>query len=485
MQKGTIAMVQEASSPASAGVPVLPVITALLAIGIFAFDTFSTYGMAAAVLYSVVVLLSVKFLQRRGILLVSVGCAALAIFSYVLAHSQDPDPDPFARLLVSLLAIGVTAFLALKNRSDAAVLYGQAQLLDLTHDTIFVRDMNNCITYWNHGAELLYGWTRGEALGKATHKLMQTVFPAPLEEINADLHRSGHWEGELVHTKRDGQHRVVASRWSLQRDDRGRPVAILETNNDITARKQAEEKILEAQAELSHITRVTTLGEFSATIAHEVNQPLAAIVTNGQICLRLLEQDPLDLAEMRDAIHAIVGDGRRASEIIQRIRGLARKTRPEKVALDINDVINEVIPLVHREMLSHRVSLRLELASMLPPVRGDRVQLQQVIINLAVNGMEAMAPVTDRPRELIIRSQQDDSSQVLVAVKDSGIGIDPEHLNQLFKAFFTTKPSGMGMGLSICRTIIENHGGTLSALPNAGPGATLQFTLRSLQEATS
>jgi signal transduction histidine kinase len=196
-------------------------------------------------------------------------------------------------------------------------------------------------------------------------------------------------------------------------------------------------------------------------------------------------QVPLDLAEMHDAINAIVGDGRRASEIIQRLRGLARKTRPEKVALNINDVINELIPLVHREMLSHRVSLRLELAPMLPLVKGDRVQLQQVIINLAVNAMEAMAPVTDRPRELIIRSQQGDSGQVLIAVKDTGMGIDPEDMNQLFKAFFTTKPSGMGMGLSICRTIVENHGGTLTALPNAGPGATLQFTLQSFQEAKS
>ena len=149
------------------------------------------------------------------------------------------------------------------------------------------------------------------------------------------------------------------------------------------------------------------------------------------------------------------------------------------MALNINDAISEVIPLVQQDVRRHRVSLRLDLAPALPAVLGDRVQLQQVILNLMVNGMDAMAPVTDRPHELVVRSQLDDSGQVLVAVQDSGIGIDPENVNKLFNAFFTTKPSGMGMGLSICRSIIEDHGGTLWASRNAGPGATFQFTLPS------
>ena len=181
----------------------------------------------------------------------------------------------------------------------------------------------------------------------------------------------------------------------------------------------------------------------------------------------------------------MISSGRRASEIIQRLRALSRKTETQKVALDINDAISEVIPLVQQEVLSHRVSLRLDLAPTLPAVLGDRVQLQQVIINLIVNGMEAMAPVTDRSRELVVRSQLDDSGQVLVAVEDSGVGIDPENAKQLFNAFFTTKSSGMGMGLSICRSIIENHGGRLWASRNAGPGATFQFTLQSSQEVRS
>src|SRR4029077_15432058 len=164
----------------------------------------------------------------------------------------------------------------------------QASLLNLTHDTVFVRDMNDLITYWNRGAEELYGWQREEAIGQVSHQFMQTIFPAPLEEINEELLRTGRWEGELTQTKREGRQVVVASRWSLQRDEQERPAAILETNNDITERKRAEESLNKAQAALAHVTRVMTMGELAASIAHEINQPLAAAVTNGSACTRWL-----------------------------------------------------------------------------------------------------------------------------------------------------------------------------------------------------
>jgi C4-dicarboxylate-specific signal transduction histidine kinase len=247
-------------------------------------------------------------------------------------------------------------------------------------------------------------------------------------------------------------------------------------------RKRAEEALHKTQTELAHVARMTTLGELTASIAHEVNQPLAAIVTNGDVCMRWLDREVPDLAEVREALHDMISNGRRASEIIHRLRALSRSAEIQKVALDINDAISEVIPLLQHEVFSHRVSLRLELALTLPAVLGDRVQLQQVIINLIVNGMEAMAPVTDRSRELVVRSQLDASGEVLIAVEDSGIGIDPENAKRLFNAFFTTKPSGMGMGLSICRSIIENHGGRLWASRNAGHGATFQFALPSRPE---
>jgi C4-dicarboxylate-specific signal transduction histidine kinase len=229
--------------------------------------------------------------------------------------------------------------------------------------------------------------------------------------------------------------------------------------------------------ELARATRVTTLGELTASIAHEVNQPLAAVVNAAAACRRWLDGGTPNLEEARCAVDWIVNEGNRASEVIRRVRALANKTDIEKVPLDINDVIKEVIALVQREMDSHRVSLRMELAPVLAMILGDRVQLQQVIINLVMNGIEAMQSITDRPRELVIRSHQDETHRVLVTVTDSGVGISVENADRLFNAFFTTKSSGMGMGLSICRSIIEAHGGRLWATANVPHGATFQFAL--------
>jgi two-component system, LuxR family, sensor kinase FixL len=353
----------------------------------------------------------------------------------------------------------------------------RAALLDLTHDTVFVRDLSDVITYWNRGAEEQYGWKREEATGQVTHQLTQTIFPAPLEEINAELLGTGRWEGELIHTKRDGTKVVVASRWSLQHDAQGNPLAILETNNDITERRQAEEALNKAQAELAHITRMMTMGELAASIAHEVNQPLTAVITNANACARWLSGQSPNLGEAREAISRIVRDGNRASEVIKRIRAMLKKTAPQKSHLDINEAIREIIALAQSEARRNRVLLTADLAAGLPPVLADRVQLQQVALNLIINGIEAMRSVTDRPRNLLVRTQRDESGHVMVSVQDSGTGIDPQNVDRLFDAFYTTKSEGMGMGLSISRSIIEAHGGQLWALANNGHGATLQFTL--------
>jgi C4-dicarboxylate-specific signal transduction histidine kinase len=263
-------------------------------------------------------------------------------------------------------------------------------------------------------------------------------------------------------------------------DSKGNFLGYRGTGTDVTAMiraDHAEQALRNAQAELAHVTRVTMLGEMTASIAHEINQPLAAIVANAEACLRWLNRVTPDLDAARTSVEWIVDDGNRAGEVIRHVRALANKTDLEKVPLDVNDVVREVIPLVQRELTSHQVLLRTELAPALPVVFGNRVQLQQVIINLVMNGIEAMESVTDRPRELAIRSHQVDRGQLLVSVMDHGVGISPEDADRLFNAFFTTKPGGMGIGLSICRSIVEAHGGRLSASSNQGPGATFQFVL--------
>jgi len=634
----------------------------------------------------------------------------------------------------------------------------QARLLDLTHDPVFTRGMDDQITYWNRGAEELYGWTREEALHKVSHQLIQTIFPAPLAGINAELLRTGRWEGELVNTKRDGTQVVVASRWSLQRDELGGPAAILETNNDITKSKRAEEaqlrlgaivassddaiisktlagvitswnagaqrifgyraeeavglpinilippdrldeesqiierlrrgqsvhhfetvrirkdgrkihvslaispikdaagqvigvskiarditerkraeaelreserryryifqstgvsiweedfsqvkmaiddlkaggvqdfrqylaahpefvsqaismvKILDvneatvelfaahdkhellasldkvftpetrevfagelialaegrtwfqsqaslktlkgdrisvvctitfptesdklnsvlvsimdtteqkraeealhkAQEELAHVTRVMTIGELVASIAHEVNQPLGAIVTNGHACVHLLSRQAPDLDKSREVVGRMIRDGMRASEVIKRIRDLLHKTQVEKARLNINETIQEVMALVGSEVLRNKVELKAELAADLPAVLGDRIQLQQVILNLILNAKDAMSGAQTNPRELEISSGKNSVGAVVVTVRDTGHGLEAKDVERIFDPFFTTKPEGMGLGLSISRTIIEAHGGTLWATQNEDKGATIQFLL--------
>jgi PAS domain S-box-containing protein len=244
---------------------------------------------------------------------------------------------------------------------------------------------------------------------------------------------------------------------------------------DITAARQASEALQKAQAELAHLSRVTTMGELTASIAHEINQPIAAVVTNGNAALRWLAQQPPNLDEVHEALSWIIRDANRAGAVIGRIRSLVNKTAEEMLPLDVNELIHNVLLLAHNEIDRGGVVVKTDLAE-LPAIVGDRVQLQQVILNLIINSIEAMAEVTNRRRELQIRSSMNAES-VLIQIQDSGPGWKTEHATFIFDAFFTTKKNGMGMGLAISRSIIEAHGGHLWATASAPHGAVLNFTI--------
>jgi C4-dicarboxylate-specific signal transduction histidine kinase len=254
---------------------------------------------------------------------------------------------------------------------------------------------------------------------------------------------------------------------------------------DVTERKRAEEereRLRQAQADLARVNRVTTMGELTASLAHEVNQPIAAAVTNANSCYRWLAADVPNLDKARAAAMRIVKDGTRAAEIIGRIRLLFQKGTQQLELVDVNEIIEEMIALLRGEATRYSISVQTELTADIPPVMGDRVQLQQVMMNLITNSVDAMKSV-DGKRDLAIRSQRADNEQLLVSVSDTGVGLPPEQVDQIFNAFFTTKAHGTGMGLRICRSIVESHGGRLWAGDNSPRGASFHFTLPSKIEA--
>jgi C4-dicarboxylate-specific signal transduction histidine kinase len=277
-------------------------------------------------------------------------------------------------------------------------------------------------------------------------------------------------ETELQHARDELQLRVEERTADLKRTNE----QLLE---EIAERKRAEDAYYEAQAELARVTRISALGALAASISHEVNQPLAAVVTNADACSMWLSSEPPNLEEARIAVDCIAQQGTRASDVVRKIRAMFTKGAPESTRFQVNELIAEVSALMQADTTRNQVALQTELASDLPAATGDRVQLQQVLVNLIQNGIEAMCAVTDRPRHIVIRSERLASNEVLVAVRDSGIGIAPRNERRIFDTFFTTKAQGTGMGLSISSSIIEAHGGRLWASANSDFGATLQFTL--------
>ena len=349
------------------------------------------------------------------------------------------------------------------------------RLVDSNIIGIVIWDFQGRIIEANHAFLDIVGYAREDLALLRWTELTPAEWRDVDDQAFAELHATGTVQPrEKEYFRKDGSRVPVLVARALFEWKRDEGVAFV---LDLTERKHVEGALRDAQANLAHVVRVTTLGELVASIAHEVNQPLAAVKANAEACLRWLDRETPDLDAARRSVEWVMDDSNRANEVIGRVRSLAKKTDLEMVPLDINHVVREVVALVQRELTSHQASLRLELEPALPMILGDRVQLQQVMINLVMNGAEAMQSVTDRPRELMIRSSQDETQQVLVGVTDSGVGISAENADRLFNPFFTTKSGGMGMGLSICRSIMEAHGGRLWATANVPHGATFQFTL--------
>jgi PAS domain S-box-containing protein len=312
-------------------------------------------------------------------------------------------------------------------------------------------------------------------------RLLETIHPDDRDDFRQSwqgaLSSGEPFEGEWRVRGADGLYRLFFTRGVALHDTDGKPVRWYGTNTDIEERKHTEQALMKMQAELAHLSRVLTMGELTSSIAHEVNQPLTAMVTYGNACLEWLSADPPNLKEARQAVERIIKDGTRAGAVLVRIRALFKKEAPLRDWLDMNEVIHELTVFLRDEALRDHITLRTELCADLPKIRGDRVQLQQVVLNLIMNGMDAMRGGPGGRKELLISSQKEGATAILIRVKDCGGGLSGEIAEQIFDPFFTTKPQGIGMGLSISRSIIESHNGRLWAASSPSGGAVFQFTI--------
>jgi PAS domain S-box-containing protein len=380
------------------------------------------------------------------------------------------------------------------KRAERALRRSEAYLAGaqkLTHTGTWASDASSRPLYWSEEVFQIFGFDpkhgfppRDQLLQRVhpddrdrfSHALQKTID----EKVDAEVeYRVGLPDGTIRHVQALAHPVVNADRAVVE---------VVGTIVDITERKRAEEereRLGQLEADLAHINRVSMMGELAASIAHEVNQPLSGIVSNASASLRWLNGGAPDLQEIREALGDIVRDGKRAGEVIARIRGLTRRAEAPVQKLDLNETIREVLEIVRDEAKKNNVIIQTRFVDELFPVSGDRVQLQQVLLNLVMNGMEAMGSVGEGKRELLITTANDSDEQIAVSVKDSGIGLSPETAEKIFDPFYTTKASGMGMGLSISRSIIRRHGGRLWATANQGAGTTFHFTLPKYQEQES
>jgi PAS domain S-box-containing protein len=391
---------------------------------------------------------------------------------------------------VGLLAQAFTLMSARLRETLQGLRRSEAKLEEaqrVAHLGYWERDLDTNRITWSDETHRIHGLTPGEGT-IALAAMLERIHPEDRSiwgQATAEALQGGRrYDVEYRVVRPDGEVRIVHSEGDVIRDESGRPRSVFGTIQDLTERKGAEEALREVQAELERANRVTTIGQLTASVAHEVSQPIAAAVTNAQAALRWLRAQRPDLEEVRQALERIVRDANRAGDVIGGIRAMIKKAPPRKDRFDLNEATLDVIALTRSEVLRHSVSLQTQLAAGLPTVDGDRIQLQQVILNLILNAVEAMGGIDEGARELRISTETDAPGGVLVTVRDTGAGVDPRSADRLFEAFYTTKPEGLGMGLAICRSIIEAHGGRLWASANEPRGTVFQFMLPAERDET-
>jgi len=406
--------------------------------------------------------------------LISHGGALLGMLS---THFRTPHrPSEFELRLTDLYVRYATQAIERKRAEEERSKL--ASIVENSADFIGIASLAGQALFLNAAGRKMIGLHDGEPI---LDDIRSYLTPEDSERLRSHImpavERVGFWDGEtsLRHIRTGAVIPVLQHVFFIHEPQTGRRLALATVCRDITERRRAERAASNAQQELAHASRLLSLGELTTSIAHEINQPLAAIVTNGDACFRWLECDVPDLGEARASLNRIVRDANRASEVIRRVQAFATKGTLIRSSLNVNDVIREVLALTQNELVREEVVLHTELADDLAAVLVDRVELQQVILNLVINSIEAMRPVTERTRVLSITSMQSDAASVEVFVRDNGNGVELQHLPRLFDVFFTTKSRGMGLGLSISRRIIEAHGGRLCAKPNPDCGLTLCF----------
>ena len=443
-------------------------------------------GIAIYQLALAAVIVSALYGGRGPGLLTMLISAAGILYWFIPPADSFALPAEYALSLTLFLANGVllTEFSMGRRRAEQALEESEGRfrlMAETVPEVLWIESLDPPrVLYVSPSYDRIWG-RPAEDLYRDHDRWLDAIHPEDRPDVSSTLKRwlagedEDRYDIEYRIIRPDGGTRWIHARGTLIRDEHGKAYRASGIAEDITETKNSQEALTKAQVELAHVARVGTLGEMTASIAHEINQPLGAVVNSASACLRWLDAHKLE--EARRSASRVIAEGHRAGEIIGRIRALAKKAPPRKDWLDVNETIHEVIALAQSGVQRNGVALETQLSDDVPLILADRIQLQQVILNLMMNAIEAMSGAGEGPRELWVSSEKVESTDVLIAVRDSGPGLDPKSLDHLFDAFYTTKPEGLGMGLAISRSLIEAHGGRLWATANAPHGAVFQFTL--------